>query len=424
MSLLSADAANTRGKGTDSIGQEFARVLQQAKNKGKNGKGKADSGSASASEDTPVECDICFPEGSTGKVRPSSLTFEYNPIGLDSAYQPEDKASCTAGAYPASTEIMANGQTFTVEAGTTFTVEGDFEAELPFEFSADTSSNCFIHASCSVPIVPGDQIGPFIVKGDDSCVPTPPGECPCVICDSENKNRPESLTFKYHADGVDSEYQPEDKATCRAGLYPAATTITAVNKDDVVQSWTVSDGDTFQMDGPFNAETTFLFEADGEGCFIHTSCSVPLVAGDQIGPFEVLEGGECSCGGEPQCVVVDNTEDVCVGDAINVSFDGAEAPGGALPDDWIGIYPCDVPFYLHAVVWQWNCGSPDCTTTEPPRVAGNLTFDSLPAYNIFGPHTWPVPEGCYRAVYLRNDGPSVPPYIKVCESQAFNITTC
>merc|ERR1712137_1157420 len=111
--------------------------------------------------------------------------------------------------------------------------------------------------------------------------------------------------------------------------------------------------------------------------------------------------------------------DYCVGEEIPVTFNAAEV--GALPDDWIGIYPCDVPFYLHAEVWQWNCGAANCTSVMPPTVAGNMTFDGLPAYNIYGPHTWPVPEGCYKAVYLRNDGPSVPPYIQVCESEAFNI---
>ena len=39
----------------------------------------------------------------------------------------------------------------------------------------------------------------------------------------------------------------------------------------------------------FQANTMFNF-ADGTSCTIHTSCSVPLVAGDQIGPFVVIAG--------------------------------------------------------------------------------------------------------------------------------------
>jgi hypothetical protein len=63
--------------------------------------------------------------------------------------------------------------------------------------------------------------------------------------------------------------------------------------------------------------------------------------------------------------------------------------------------------------------------------SGTIVFDSLPPYNIYGPHSWPVApfttsdgtvSRCFKAVLLRNDGASVPPYFDLCETQPFTIT--
>jgi len=99
----------------------------------------------------------------------------------------------------------------------------------------------------------------------------------------------------------------------------------------------------------------------------------------------------------------------------------------AYDDDWIGIYPCYTEIFFHAKVWKWSCGSSRC---QDAVQTGSLVFDSLPYYNIFGPHAWPVAptldekgniNRCFKAVYLRNDGPSVPPYEALCESEEFTI---
>jgi len=105
-------------------------------------------------------------------------------------------------------------------------------------------------------------------------------------------------------------------------------------------------------------------------------------------------------------------------------------------DDWIGIYACDTDFYHHATIWQWACGSARCQAERN----GTIVFDSLPDYNQYGPHAWPVIptideftgdiNRCFKAVYLRNDGVNniVPPYENLCQSNEFNIleneTTC
>ena len=114
----------------------------------------------------------------------------------------------------------------------------------------------------------------------------------CVICSKENKNKPDKLTLMYKSDGKNSDYQDSKKATCREAMYPTSTTIATTNKEDQVQTIDVTDGTVFGIHGKFNSETKFKFE-NGFACYIHTSCSVPLVAGDQIGPFVILEGNDC-----------------------------------------------------------------------------------------------------------------------------------
>jgi hypothetical protein len=298
----------------------------------------------------------------------------------------------------------------------------------------------------------------------------PEGDDPkCTICDQCNKVRPEMLRFRYNAVGVDSVYQPEDKATCRAGSYPSPTTITAVSSKDPTEIYftgVVSDGDVFEISPPeggrFEAETDFIIEGWGGGvgddapntCFIHTSCSVPLAQDDQIGPFTVLAGTGCD---EGECISVDKTDYEC-GENITVSFDFAypeseEGKLGALVDDWIGIYPCkvgtDYPIlgtvpatvgthgFKHSEAWLWTCpdvyGANFLSCGDVARSAGTITFsDPIPAYNAFAGHQFPIApfynttakdtvNTCFKAVLLRFDGPSVPPYVKVCESPPFNI---
>jgi hypothetical protein len=120
----------------------------------------------------------------------------------------------------------------------------------------------------------------------------------CEICsknNKNNKNKPDKLTLMYNPEGQNSEYQGESYATCRRQKYPKSTTIVTQNKKKEMDIIQVTDGSIFELNGQFNDETVFNF-GDGESCFITTSCSVPLVAGDQIGPFVVVAGNECTFG--------------------------------------------------------------------------------------------------------------------------------
>jgi hypothetical protein len=153
-----------------------------------------------------------------------------------------------------------------------------------------------------------------------------PGEC--EICNpTDNRVRPVSLTIQYFGGkGEVSRYQDLEHATCRDQMFPESGTITAYGI-----TYTVEEGTptiiTFVGDaGKMDAETDFYF-SDGSavsGCFIHTSCSQPIVAGDQIGPFLILEGNECTgyCG--------DGSVDTSVGEECD---EGATMPSEKCRED-------------------------------------------------------------------------------------------
>jgi hypothetical protein len=108
-------------------------------------------------------------------------------------------------------------------------------------------------------------------------------------------------------------YQDSGKASCGAGRYPSSTRITVTNRNDNKQSFDVTEGAVFKVLGPFDASTEFSFSNGPGDCDFHTSCSVPLVAGDQIGPFKLLAGNECN--------VLDNAAIVEIGGGFCFSGD-------------------------------------------------------------------------------------------------------
>ena len=137
-----------------------------------------------------------------------------------------------------------------------------------------------------------------------------PGDGRCVICSSGFKdNKPTAVTLEYNPAGMNSQFQSASKATCVGGTYPATATLYVEDKEGTTQSFEVEKGTEFEVQGPFDSSTYFSFfstthedqlgNPDHLGdCTIHTSCSAPLVQGDQIGPFVVLAGGICDGGGD------------------------------------------------------------------------------------------------------------------------------
>jgi len=114
----------------------------------------------------------------------------------------------------------------------------------------------------------------------------------CYICTQENKVRPPSLTVQYFGgQGVMSRYQDGEKATCNTQVFPESGQVQIYGI-----SYDFFEGAVIEFTNPsgdMDAESDFLFPSGFE-CYIHTSCSQPLVAGDRLGPWLVLEGNGCT----------------------------------------------------------------------------------------------------------------------------------
>ena len=119
---------------------------------------------------------------------------------------------------------------------------------------------------------------------DCPCVETPLAQC--TICDSNNKQRPSSLTILYTSDGANVNSQGNRAYGELTGTFPAIATLTTSGF-----SATVNDQDTFVITGSFSANTEW--SVSGQVLGFHTSCSVPLNTGDRYGPFTILGGGTC-----------------------------------------------------------------------------------------------------------------------------------
>ena len=109
------------------------------------------------------------------------------------------------------------------------------------------------------------------------------------------------------------------------------------------------------------------------------------------------------------------------GEEINVSFQICNPQ----PEDWVGIYPClpenTTTYNYHPTIWLWTCYSAPCSDGNL-AFQNDLTFNStLPSYTNYGPHTWPLPPGCYVTILNRNYGLSPPPYDIVIEGEPFYI---
>jgi len=115
----------------------------------------------------------------------------------------------------------------------------------------------------------------------------------CLICTKENKNRIDSITFRYDPNNAQTSKYQGDKATCRGASsrfsYPSSTTLRVGR-----QTYSLEEGETFTVQSFQGANINFQFP--NFSCSIRTSCSVPLVTNDQIGPFRIISSqGESNC---------------------------------------------------------------------------------------------------------------------------------
>jgi hypothetical protein len=121
-------------------------------------------------------------------------------------------------------------------------------------------------------------------KGNSSSKSGGGGDCSpgeCCVCDGD---KPNTLTLKYIPAGKTSLLQTGDKASCRAGAYPAVTGIVVTDKDNkpIKTFSNVTEGSILTIEAPsgsskFSSETNFRFDTPLSGnpnpCFIHTSVS-------------------------------------------------------------------------------------------------------------------------------------------------------
>ena len=257
----------------------------------------------------------CFACGSTrsGKVKVSftSLEFEYTGSLLGTGQNAQGSKSSVTGTFTpqvAVVSVSSSGSlgTYTVAAGSKFTVPGGFSAYT--QLSIQGALAVEIHTSCSVPLAVGDQFGPFILTnfntagggsgmGCMSTAPAPGFVAGCTICDHNNKDRPPSLTFSYSS-GQGKNQNAQGAKAYGSGLlasYPASTTVTVSGKKGGSTTQSVSAGGRITIQAPggkFDAESTVTF-GNGQSFNFHTSCSVPLRTGDVFGPLTILGGGKC-----------------------------------------------------------------------------------------------------------------------------------
>lgn len=307
----------------------------------------------------PVGSDCC--DSNSGKPKSLKIKYTGQSCSTTNTTQGPDKYSCAdvgAGPNGASTVYIianekADGSGITYFAGTV-SLNGTFTATSPSTtlptntfFIVKTSQtgtvlqNIKIHTSCSAPIVPGESFGSLLLESatwstgvtcDINSGSGGGGGSTGPDCCDSNSGKPKSLTMQYNGESCSqtSTSQGPDKYSCAdvgAGPNGASTVyIVANEKADgsgiTYFAGTVSLGGTFTATSPSTTlptNTYFIIRTSQGGTIlqnikIHTSCSAPIVPGDQFGSL-VLQAATwangVTCGQVtppgPDCIDCDQT---------------------------------------------------------------------------------------------------------------------
>jgi hypothetical protein len=220
-----------------------------------------------------------------------------------------DKSTCIKSNYPERSSLLIDGYLrMNVFIGRAVTMYGAIDERTKFDISG--WGTCYIDTSCNVPLIVGDQIGPFVVLDGEVTNPTPgpkPVKSPTVrpkrptkvpvkrptkvpvlppgarnICDANGKIK--YLILEYDLPSATSKAQGS-KATCVKSNYPESASLLLSGN-----SVPITSGFQFTIGGT-NEKGKIEFQIEGWGkCYIDTSCSVPVIVGDKIGPFLVIDG--------------------------------------------------------------------------------------------------------------------------------------
>jgi len=286
-----------------------------------------------------------------------------------------------------------------------------------------------------------DADGSMVGKkgGKKGCTPLEPGDC--EVCGINESDRPEYLILEYNPDdAVLSRFQPSDKSTCSPSVdYPSTTRVRVegIGSFDLVAGKTIK----LQPKGGFAAETEFLF-ASGYECEYHTSCSYPVVVGDQFGPFKIVGSENCDVPPtesptEPPTVISNSCLEARVNmvdgePTVQIEFNYPDSE--PLPSDWVGLYPCDVemPPAVEPTIWAYTCYDRICRQDPPDSATGVGSFvfedDTVPSYGSMGifknlEQIIDTEPGCYIAILNRIDGDSAPPYYGICVGNEIELVT-
>ncbi len=195
-----------------------------------------------------------------------------------------------------------------VEAGAEFSFKGadkDGKMGADIEVRVDGVLNTTIHVSCSRPIGPGLVSGSFTVmagasvKGGALCPIPPPPDGSCDYCSTGLKPRALTLTYTGQSCAATSHSQDPAKVQCAGD--PAGADLVHITvlggKDKVYFDGVVPLNGSFTLDAANGGEPrlhadTNVTILDGAGNVLqtirfHTSCSQPLMEGDQFGSLQL-----------------------------------------------------------------------------------------------------------------------------------------
>ena len=298
----------------------------------------------------PKKLTIKYTGGSCGSSNTSQQTSKYEcddfsggPNGDQNVYITVSEDDDGGGKQYFSGNVSLNS-TFTPNAGNAG--DNEFKSKVFFNIYSSQGGSLLqrvnMHTSCSAPLVPGENIGSMLLESADwsdgsFCDVTGGGSGGADCCDN-NSGKPNRITLEYTGEGCSATNTTQD-----AGKYDCDNFSGGPNGDANVYI-TVTENDNGSgkqyFSGNVGLNQQFAPDADNAGdnefkskFFIniyssqggtllqrvnmHTSCSAPIVPGDQIGSTLIISaqwsgGGVCGPVDPPGPNCIDCEETVSV----------------------------------------------------------------------------------------------------------------
>ena len=378
----------------------------------------------------PIGGDCC--ESFSGKPKSIKLKYVGGSCSASTTSQASGKFSCAdsgGGANASSVYIVANekidgtGVTFfsgnvNLNASFTATAPGSSLPSNTFVLIYSSQGGSLlqklqIHTSCSAPLVPGEQFGALLLESatwsngatcDVNNSGSSGGSGGADCCDS-NSGKPKSLTIQYNGLGcsASSTSQSTDKYSCSdSGGGPNNAQSVYIIASDQATGGVIFFSGNVSLGGIFTATATSstlptntyfrIFSSQGgtllQSVKIHTSCSAPIVPGDQFGSLKLLaatwaSGATCGTVTPPGPNCLDCKKTV----TVNITIEDCQPLGSIGDRVWNdlnanGIQDPNEPGVPDVVVLLKDCNN---------NVIGGTTTNANGIYNFPD-----LPAGCYR----------------------------